>query len=238
MGCNTIYDPPPCAETVNRDTLISTSASERMMIKQTSHMRAIQKSIERSTKAELRFVTRQIGPLKARLENQLVELMKRDFYLAAKTLNSNVTSKKSEDLSQSATRVVRTHAATICAMCRCTHEIDVTTMLSRMLLRDAGFVTSLSTLLRVVSSNETCILLRALRALLVVSPSSSSMNSDGMSSPRRRGGDISTLLSDVFSLKISLDGKSSVNFGPWLIEWLLETIGTARTGGVQIDRYD
>ena len=73
----TQFDPPPCAETVNRDTLISTSASERMMIKQTSHMRAIQKSIERS---KGRLICRQIGPLKARLENQLVELMN-SFYL-------------------------------------------------------------------------------------------------------------------------------------------------------------
>jgi hypothetical protein len=27
-----------------------------------------------------------------------------------------------------------------------------------------------------------------------------------------------------------VESSSSVNFGPWLIEWLLETIGTARTG--------
>ena len=43
---------------------------------------------------------------------------------------------------------------------------------------------------------------------------------------------VDRLLSDVFSLKIVLNEERSprVNFGPWLIEWLLETIGTARTG--------
>ena len=204
------------------------------MIRQTSHMRAIQKSIERSTKSELRFVTRQIGPLKARLEDQLVELMKRDLYLAAKTLSST-NNKKSEDLSQSATKIVRTHAATICAMCRCTCEIDVTMMLARMLLKDADFVTSLATLLQVVSSNEICVLLRALRALLVVSPSSTTATAtaatNSVTTPtKRRGGYQDRLLSDVFSLKISLDDTKVEKFGPWLIEWLLETIGTARTG--------